>query len=291
MYQDLSTQTAEEILQEASEDPGIIITYLQGVLPTALSFCVRLIIAVVVLLIGMKIIKSVVKVIEKGMRRKNVEPGVLSFLCSLIKYTLYFLLIMILLGGFGVTTGSVVAVLGSAGLTVGLALQGSLTNFAGGVLILLLKPFKVGDYIVSDGKEGTVSEITIFYTKILTIDNKMIMVPNGSLSNSTITNVSQMENRRLDLIFGVGYEADLAKVKAVLAEIAAKDEAVLQEEPIDIYVDNLADSAVEFGFRVWVKNADYWTTKWRITETVKKAFDENGISIPFPQLDVHTKAE
>lgn len=293
MYQELSTQTAEEILQEASEDPGVLITYLQGVLPTALSFCVRLVIAVVILLVGMKIIKSVVKVIEKSMRRRNVEPGVLSFLCSLIKYSLYFVLIMLLLGGFGITTGSVVAVLGSAGLTLGLALQGSLTNFAGGVLLLLLKPFKVGDYIITDagGKEGTVSDITIFYTKVNTIDNKVIMIPNGALSNSTITNVSQMETRRLDLLVGVAYDSDLSKVKAVLAEIAKRDEAVLREEPVDVFVSNLADSAVEMGLRVWVKNEDYWTAKWRITEQIKKEFDENGISIPFPQMDIHTKME
>jgi small conductance mechanosensitive channel len=197
---------------------------------------------------------------------------------------------MFILSGFGLS-GSIIALLGSAGLTVGLALQGSLSNFAGGVLIIMLKPFVVGDYIVdsSSGKEGTVRDITIFYTQILTIDNKMINIPNGELSNATITNVSRMENRRLDLTVGVAYSSNLSKVKTVMMNVILTDDAVLKEEPIDVFVDSLGDSSITMGMHVWVKNADYWTTRWRMLERIKTTFDQEGVAIPFPQLDVNMK--
>jgi small conductance mechanosensitive channel len=151
----------------------------------------------------------------------------------------------------------------------------------------------VGDYIVdsSSGKEGTVSDISIFYTRILSVDNKMINIPNGALSNATITNVSTMKNRRVDLTVGVAYDSDLSKVKAILQNIALSDDAVLHDEPIDVFVDELGDSAIHMGLRVWVKNADYWTTKWRILEKIKNSFDEQGISIPFPQVDVNVRGK
>lgn len=287
----MSDLTGEEIIQAVKEDPGIIQTYFENAVPSVIGFLIRLIIAIVILLVGMKIIKQVVKGINKSMKRHDVEPGVATFLGSLIKYVLYFLLCMVILAQFGVTTGSVVAVLGSAGLTVGLALQGSLSNFAGGVLILVLKPFKIGDYIIDHGagQEGTVSEISIFYTKLLTIDNKMVMIPNGALSNSTITNVSKMDTRRVDIVVGVAYDSDLTKVKAILQEIAIKDEAVMQDRPIDVFVAELADSSINMSLRVWVDSKDYWPTKWRITENIKRSFDEQGVTIPFPQMDVSIK--
>jgi small conductance mechanosensitive channel len=271
--------------------PESIKNYFENALPTVLSFLIQIVIAVVILLVGLKLINALVKMLRKSMDKGHVETGVVTFLCSLLKYVLYFVLVMIILSQFGITTGSVVAVLGSAGLTAGLALQGSLSNFAGGVLILLLKPFVVGDYIVdhAGGQEGTVYEITIFYTKLLTVDNRMVLIPNGSLSNSSITNVSRMEKRRVDLTVGVAYASDLSEVKQILSGLAKEDPAVLKEEPVDVFVSNLGDSAIEMGLRVWVKNADYWTTKWRLTENIKNAFDANGISIPFPQLDVKMK--
>ncbi len=280
--------TEAQIIQEISDNPGFIRTYLEGMVPSLLSFLVQVIVAILVLLIGSRIIKFLLKLIKKSLDRSRVEAGVASFLCSLVKYSLYFVLAMIILAQFGVTTSSVVAVLGSAGLTLGLALQGSLSNFAGGVLILLLKPFVVGDYIIDGvtGQEGTVSAITIFYTKLLTIDNRMILIPNGTLSNSSITNVSHMEKRRIDLLIGVSYEANLAKTKQVLAGVVQKEEKVLPDEPVDIYVSELADSAVQMGVRVWVKNEDYWPTRWRLTEEIKNALDANEISIPYPQMDV-----
>ena len=280
--------TEAQLLQEISDNPGAIRTYLEGMVPSLLSFLVQVVVAIIVLLIGSRIIKFLLKLIRKSLDRSKVEAGVVTFLCSLVKYSLYFVLAMIILAQFGVTTSSVVAVLGSAGLTLGLALQGSLSNFAGGVLILLLKPFVVGDYIIdgATGQEGTVSSITIFYTKLLTVDNRMILIPNGTLSNSSITNVTHMEKRRIDLLIGVSYEANLAKTKQVLSDVVKSEEKVLPGEPVEIYVSELADSSVQMGVRAWVKTEDYWPIRWKMTEDIKNALDANGISIPYPQMDV-----
>lgn len=280
--------TEAQLLQELSDNPGVIRTYLEGMVPSLLSFLVQVIVAIIVLLIGSRIIKFLLKLIKKSLDRSKVEAGVVTFLCSLVKYSLYFVLAMIILAQFGVTTSSVVAVLGSAGLTLGLALQGSLSNFAGGVLILLLKPFVVGDYIIdgATGQEGTVSSITIFYTKLHTVDNRMILIPNGTLSNSSITNVTHMEKRRIDLLIGVSYEANLAKTKQVLLDVVKSEDKILPGEPVDVYVSELADSSVQMGVRAWVKTEDYWPIRWKMTEDIKNALDANGISIPYPQMDV-----
>ena len=285
-----SVEEAEAIINDVKENPSVVKEFLADKAPEVIGFLIKVVLALLGFWIGTKIIKGIVKVIRKSMVRHDTEAGVTSFLCTLIHYALDFVLIMFILGGFGLS-GSIIAVLGSAGLTVGLALQGSLSNFAGGVLIILLKPFVVGDYIMdsASGQEGTVADVSIFYTRLLTVDNKMINIPNGTLSNATITNVSRMEKRRVDLIVGVAYDSDLAKVKAVLQNIALTDEAVLKDEPIDVFVDALADSSVNMGLRVWVKNEDYWTTKWRIQERIKTSFDEQNISIPFPQVDVNMK--
>lgn len=280
--------TEAQLLQEISDNPGVIRIYLEGMVPSLLSFLVQVVVAIIVLLIGSRIIKFLLKLIRKSLDRSKVEAGVVTFLCSLVKYSLYFVLAMIILAQFGVTTSSVVAVLGSAGLTLGLALQGSLSNFAGGVLILLLKPFVVGDYIIdgATGQEGTVSSITIFYTKLLTIDNRLILIPNGTLSNSSITNVTRMEKRRIDLLIGVSYEANLAKTKQVLLDVVKSEDKILPGEPVDVYVSELADSSVQMGVRAWVKTEDYWPIRWKMTEDIKNALDANGISIPYPQMDV-----
>ena len=270
---------------------GLLDQYIQDTFPKLLDFAIDVILAVIVFAIGSRVIKWLVKIIKSSMSRANIEQGVLTFISSLFKYVLYFVLVLIILSQFGVTASSVIAVLGSAGLTVGLALQGSLSNFAGGVLILLLKPFVVGDYIIenSDGQEGTVSEITIFYTKLLTIDNKAILLPNGTLSNSSIVNVTAMKKRRLDLRFGVAYESDIQIVKKILENVVNADEAIKKEEPINIFVSELMDSYVEMGIRAWVNTDDYWATKWRITENVKLEFDKAGVSIPFPQMEITMK--
>lgn len=283
--------TFESLLQEVQKDQSVIKTYLEGLMPSALNLLMRVVISVLILLVGRRIIKLVMRMVEKSLRRGKAEAGVVSFLCSLLRYILYFLLIMMILSGFGVTAGSVVAVLGSAGLALGLALQGSLANFAGGVLILLLKPFVIGDYIIDhgSGQEGTVSEITIFYTKLLTVDNKAVVIPNGGLSNDCITNCTQMEKRRVDLVVGVDYRTNLADAKRVLLSVVQEEARVLAGEPVDIFVDALAESSVNLGVRVWVATGDYWPVRWSLLERIKLALDENGISIPFPQLDVQIR--
>ena len=289
----LMTETSmmDEIGNAAEKELGILEQYVNDSLPKLLDFTIDVILAVVVFAIGTKVIKWIVKVVKSSMERANVEQGVLTFIGSLLKYVLYFVLVLVILSQFGVTASSVIAVLGSAGLTIGLALQGSLSNFAGGVLILLLKPFVVGDYIIenADKMEGTVAEITIFYTKLLTVDNKAIMIPNGTLSNSSIVNVTAMKKRRLDLLFGVAYDSDIQKVKEILDRVAIGDVAIIKEDPTNVFVSELKDSYVEVGARGWVKTEDYWTAKWRITENVKLEFDKAGISIPFPQMEITMK--
>lgn len=282
------------ILAASSVNTELIESYVKPIVTGILGFAGQVLIALLILVVGLKLISWIVKKIKAGMERTGkLEAGVVSFLSSLIKYVLYFVLVMIILGQFGVTTGSVVAVLGSVGVAIGLALQGSLSNFAGGVLILLLKPFVVGDYIVehSNGREGTVSEVSIFYTKLTTPDNRVVMIPNGTLSNSSITNNTKMEKRRLDLVVGVSYDADLSLVRQVLTDIITNEEMVIKEDSMDVYVNELADSSVNMGISVWVKNSDYIRAKRKMTEDIKLAFDKNGISIPFPQTDVHILQE
>ncbi len=259
----------------------------------ALAFIINVLIAIVILLVGNKLIKYIVKLFYKMTEKANVDAGVKKFLASIIRVVLYAVLVVIIAEKFGIDTTSFIAVLGSAGLAVGLALQGSLSNFAGGVLILVLHPFRVGDYIVdnSTGREGTVEEIALFCTKLVTPDNKLVTIPNGSLSNAAITNVTAKGTRRLDLVVGIGYSADLKLAKKLIVDIVSKREKVLKDQDITVFVDNLGASSVDIGFRCWVDGADYWTEKWEITEAVKEAFDANGIEIPFNQLDVHMKSE
>lgn len=281
--------TDETIMEVAKK--GAFENYMDEAIPKILDLGVNVILAVIILLVGSKVIHWLVNLLKRSMEKANAEQGVVTFVGSVCKYALYFVLVLIILSHFGITASSVIAVLGSAGLTLGLALQGSLSNFAGGVLILLLKPFVVGDYIMenADKQEGVVSEITIFYTKLLTPDNKAIMIPNGTLSNTSIVNVTAMKNRRLDLNFSVAYTSDIAKVKNILEEIIKTDEAVLTDEPMNVFVSDLLDSSINMGIRCWVKKEDYWTTKWRIVETVKLEFDKESVEIPFPQMEISMK--
>jgi len=256
-----------------------------------LAFAINVLIALVILFVGNKLIKYIVKLFYKITEKANLDAGVKKFLASIVRVALYAVLVVIIADRFGIDTTSFIAVLGSAGLAVGLALQGSLSNFAGGVLILVLRPFRVGDYIIdnSTGREGTVEEVSLFCTKLVTPDNKAITIPNGSLSNSAITNVSVKGTRRLDLVVGIGYSADLKLAKKLILEVISKREKVLKDQDVTVFVDNLGASSVDIGFRCWVNCADYWTEKWEITEAVKEAFDANGVEIPFNQLDVHMK--
>ena len=281
--------TEVESIEELAKKPGLIQKYIDEYVPKLIGFAIKLILAVIVLAIGIRIIKSLVKMINKSLMKSRMDISLVSFLTSFIKYFMYFILIMIILSCFGVTASSVVAILGSAGLTLGLALQGSLSNFAGGILILLIKPFGIGDFIIVKDKdvEGTVADITLFYTKLKTVDNKMIMIPNGGLSAACIINVSYMDRRRVEIKVGVSYDADIAKTKEILMRIAMEQPALLKDEPVDVFVDELGDSAVVFGVRLWVSNEEFFKTKWSMNEEIKQELDKNNISIPFNQIDVH----
>ena len=270
-----------------------IVKYFEDSFPTVLDFLVKLVIAIIVLLVGRKVIKLVRKFIRKFLNKTNWDEGVKQFLDNICNMGLHFVLIMLVLGKFGITASSVIAVIGSVGLSVGLALQGTLSNFAGGVLILILKPFKVGDYIREDthGNEGTVSEIQLCYTKLLTVDNKTVVLPNGSLSNSSLTNLTQQDKRRIDITVGISYDADIRLAKQVISDVLEKEKnCMTSKEPYHVFVDSLGDSAVVIGIRVWVKTEDYWETRWRITENVKYALDEHQIEIPFPQVSISMKS-
>lgn len=252
---------------------------------------IRIVLAIVFFLIGVQLIKLVRRIVRRAMERAEAEIGVKQFVDSFIKAALYVILAFTVASSFGVDAASIVALLGSAGVAIGLAVQGSLSNLAGGVLILLLKPFKVGDYIMESttGKEGTVSEIQIFYTKLLTGDNKVIVLPNGNLANNTITNVTAAKSRRMDIVIGISYSADLKRAKEVLQEVLDKDEKALRDKDKLVFVDLLDASSVNIGVRCWFNSEDFWEGKWRITENCKYALDAAGIEIPFPQMDVHVK--
>lgn len=257
----------------------------------ALRLGIRILLAAVAFFIGIQIIKLLRRIIKKSLKRAHADIGVVQFLDSFIKAALYVLLIFLIAASFGVDAASIVALLGSAGVAIGLAIQGSLSNFAGGVLILLLKPFKVGDYIKEDakGNEGIVSEIQLFYTKLQTPDNRVIILPNGTLANTSMTNVTEAPVRRLDITVGIAYDSDIKRAKEALLEMLDHDEAVLKDRDRLVFVDQLADSSINLGIRFWVNQENYWEARWRLTEETKYTLDKAGITIPFPQLDVHQK--
>ncbi|WP_238724217.1 mechanosensitive ion channel family protein [Diplocloster agilis] len=271
------------------EDVNRLVKYVKDSIPGLIDFGIKIIIALALFFIGTRLIKLVQKLICKAMERHGSEVGAIQFVGSFVKAGLYFLLIFILAGYLGADTASIVALVGSAGLAIGLAVQGSLANFAGGVLILLLRPFKVGDYIIEGTYEGTVDKIELFYTRLLTVDNRMVIIPNGILSNNSLTNVTAQEKRQIDIRVGIAYDSDLKKAKDLLQKIMDQDDCVLKEEDTKVFVDSLADSCVQLGLRCWVTTNDYWPTRWRMTETIKLTFDENHIEIPFNQLDVNIK--
>ncbi len=266
-----------------------LIQYFNNKIPNLIDFIFGVILALVVFAIGAKLIKWFRKLVRKSMSRANVDKGVEQFVDSLLKFGLYAILLFSIGKNLGLDTATVAAVLASGGVAIGLALQGSLSNFAGGVLILLLKPFKVGDYIVENltNCEGTVTEIQIFYTKLSTVDNKTVILPNGTLANNSLVNVTTQATRKLDLTVGVSYEADLQKAKSVLHEVLQKEDGILKEQEVQVFVSDLANSAVILGIRGYIKTEEYWPVRWRILENVKLALDANGIEIPYQQISVH----
>lgn len=243
--------------------------------------------ALIVLVVGWWLIGKVVNIAIKAMEKNELDVTLQRFLSSMIGIGLKALLIISVASMVGIATTSFIAVLGAAGLAVGLALQGSLSNFAGGVLLILFKPYKVGDFIETQGHSGVVQSIQIFNTVLKTGDNKTIIIPNGPISNGSITNYSTEATRRVDMSFGIGYDDDIDGARAALEEIIAADERILKDPAHLIVVAELADSSVNFTVRVWVNSADYWGVFFAMQESVKKTFDAKDISIPYPQQDVH----
>lgn len=265
--------------------------YLSDQLPAIVGFGVKVVLAVIAFFVGRKLISLAIRFLKRSLEKTKVDAGVVQFACSVGKAVLYMMLVFNIAISLGVTESSVAALLGTAGVTIGLALQGGLANLAGGVMLLLFKPFVVGDYIIQDqqnGCEGTVARIEICYTTLLSIDNKKIVVPNGTLSNSTIINVTAKETRKLEIKVGISYEADIQKAKDVLQKILLDDpDTKGDKSEIVVFVDELADSAVIMGLRVWVPTDDYWPVKWRLNQKIKEEFDAQGIVIPYNQMDVH----
>lgn len=274
-----------EVVQHTNAEK--IMEWFQDQIPTIVRFGIQLCIFLFIFFVGRKLIKWITKLVAKALEKSSVEQSAEHFLVSVVRVLLYIVLVMILAGYLGVGGSSIVAILGSAGLAIGLALQGSLSNFAGGVLILLLKPFKVGDYIITAGGEGVVENIDLFYTKLLTGDNKMIVIPNGSITNDSITNVTNQPKRRVDLEIGIDYSQNIGIVKEVLENIVQSYELTLKEEEIAVFVSSFDASAITIGLRFWTTTEDYWTARCSVLESIKTVFDERGISIPYNQLDVN----
>ncbi len=248
---------------------------------------VRILGSIAIIVIGRWAGRALANLLQRGMTARKVDPIVTKFVTNIAGGVVLAIVIVGAIQNLGVPTASFVAVIGAAGLAVGLALQGSLSHFAAGIIMIVLRPFKVGDYIEGGGVGGTVDEITVFHTRLRTPDNRLIVVPNSKLNDEILTNFSAMDTRRLDLVFGVAYEDDMDKVRAIFQRIAAEDGRILKNPQPEFVVDELADSSVNFIFRVWVNTGDFWPVRFDTIERVKKAFDNEGVTIPFPQRNIH----
>ena len=254
---------------------------------TAVTLGKNIVIALLIFYVGRFAISIVVRGLRKLMQKQGVDKTLETFICNLVRVALLVVVIIAAIGAIGIETTSFIAIFGAAGLAVGLALQGSLSNFAAGVLIVLFRPYRVGNFVEAAGISGTIEQVQILTTILTTPDNKQIIVPNSQIMDSIITNYSAKETRRVDMIVGVSYSDDLDKVRKTLEELVAADDRILADPACKIAVSELADSSVNFVLRPWVNAADYWNVKFELTEAIKKRFDKEGISIPFPQQDVH----
>ncbi len=267
--------------------PDKLTGYAEQLISMGIEWAPRVVMALIVLFIGLWLANRVAQAVGKTLESRSSDATLSKFLTSLVGILLKAIVFISVATTVGIETTSFIAILGAAGLAVGLALQGSLANFAGGALILIFRPYKVGDYIEAQGVSGTVQAIQIFSTVLLTPDNKRIIVPNGALSNDVITNYSAEEKRRVDFVFGIGYDDDIRQAKSLIAELLEVDNRVLKEPAPVVVVSELADSSVNITVRAWVMAADYWGVFFDTTEQVKLKFDNKGISIPYPQTDVH----
>ena len=248
---------------------------------------INVVIAIAIFYVGKMVISLVVRGLHKVMQRQEVDKTLETFVCNLVRMVLLVIVVIAAIGQVGIETTSFIAIFGAAGLAVGLALQGSLSNFAAGVLIVLFRPYRVGDFIEAAGISGSVEQVQILTTVLKTGDNKQVIVPNGQIMDSIITNYSANDTRRVDMVVGVSYDDDLDKVRDTIKELIAAEDRILDEPACTIAVSALADSSVNFVVRPWVKTSDYWGVMFDLTEAIKKRFDKDGITFPFPQQDVH----
>ena len=280
----------EELAEGAKKWQGVSLPeVLEGYIPALVDGILRLALAFVLFWVGRRIINWLVRLCDRALERQGMELTVRRFLRNVLTALGYLVLLMILLQLVGIAVTSLAAAFASAGVAIGLALQGSLANFAGGILILMMKPFVIGDYIIQGDCEGTVREIGLVYTRLQTPDNRRVMIPNGKLADSSLINATANPTRRLDITVGIGYGSDIRVAKELLQRLGEEDPARLAEQEVLVFVSELADSSVNLGLRLWVATGDYWTAKWRLTEEIKLAFDEAGVEIPFQQMDVHVR--
>ncbi len=274
---------------ETLADPTLWEKFIKSLPETLMNLGFRVLFAGIIFFIGTKLIRMLSKLIVKSLSKTSADKGAINFLNACVRVVLFVILIMLIASSFGVDAASIIAILGSAGLTIGLALQGSLANMAGGLIILLMHPFRIDDYIIESSYkyEGTVKDIHIFYTTLYTIDNKEVMIPNGALCNTAIINVTRVPHRQLDYSIGISYDSDLLLAKETLMSILSSLESRVEDREPIVFVRELGESAVVLGGRVWIESINYWKTFWHINEAVKLTYDKLGIVIPFNQLDVH----
>ena len=286
---DVETVTADELVDNIQK--GVLQQQIEALIPKFWSFFWSAAIALIVFFIGTRIIKGIIKVFHKAMSLKDIDPGVETFLESVLRWILYIILLTIILGLFGITTTSISAAVAGLGVTIGLALQGALSNFAGGILILLMHPFRVGDYIIehATGQEGTVSKINIIYTTLKMLDGRLVQIPNGTLSAASITNCTAQNYRLFNETVGISYDADIKKAKEIMYDIAEHQDHRTSDSDIQVFVAELADSAVMIGLRFPINIDYFWKVKWNTLEEIKRRFDKEGVEICFNQLDVHLK--
>ena len=283
------TEGLQDITDASEEAKDVVQGFMDDLPSKLMDLGFRIVVTIILLLLGRYLINALRKVVKAALTKAGVDRGVVQFVDSFIGIALWLVVIASIAVNYGIDAASVVALLGSAGIAIGLSLQGALSNLAGGILILLIKPFKVGDYIIehTSEKEGVVTEINIFYTHLITIDNKLVVVPNGRLADTSLTNLTRYEERKLDQRVAVSYDSDIKKAKAILREVLEKCDRVLEDRPIDIFVDNLGESAIIMGYRAYVKTGDFHPVRWELNENIKEAFDREGRVIPYNQLDVH----
>lgn len=286
----LATDAVEEIqsnMDEINNKVSKLSEITDGMLNKIIDFGFDLLIAIVIYIIGKIVLNLIRKLVKRILNRSNVDLGVIKFTDSVVKAIGYLIIIITICGQIGIQTTSLITLLGTAGLSIGFALEGCLSNFAGGVLILVTRPFKVGDYIIVNGVEGNVEKIDIIYTTLYTIDNKVVKLPNGAVSNSVLTNVTDQQRRRVDVEVGIHYNDDIKLAKKIAMDIMDDCEYILRDEENNVVVKKLSDSSIILEIRMWANTDQYWDAKFYLNEAIKEAFDRNGIHIPYNQLDVN----